>query len=70
MKLPNDEIADLKRQRTQLLEGLDAAHELINGLLDEMLALHRYSNEPLPLKLLDAHEAFELRMKTIFEEFK
>jgi len=61
----SDEIARLEGERKQLIAALNAAFILTDAMLDEILALHKYSREPLPIKLLNKKQTFDNAMKEL-----
>jgi len=65
-----EEIKRLESERKNLLYALDAALVLTDKMLDEILALHKHANHPLPLKLLQSKDAFDKAMENVVKKIK
>jgi len=61
------EIAHLELERKELIAALNAAFILTDAMLDEILALHKYSREPLPIKLINKKQAFDNALKELLK---
>lgn len=59
------DVVRLQEEKQELIATLRAAIDLIDTMLDEILALHRHSREPLPMRLLEAKDIFDRQIKNI-----